>query len=443
MAEHTIDDTLYAEIFMQPTLEALLALSAGGFERFVAYVFTRAGYFVENVATQYGLGIDLKLYHPRKPGASHGGHSNRPIAYVQVKRFQPQSLVGSPTILGFMGSLALGHVPGYLVTTSDFTRPAYALAARSGQARLMNVEYLLRYIAYVRGSRYDGSTAELIEPDHLLAATAQRLAKQPLLRTLAISNNKGGVGKTTTAFHLGAALATQGQRILLIDMDAQANLSTLIRRVPGRTLPSPHLADYFAGRKELGALIQPTPHERISLIQAHPSLRLLDTGGSAQPTTELRFIGDVYSESIHQSFDWVIMDTPPAMTLNTRAALAAADAMIVPIVPDGVALDGLNNLFDTIVTMQGLTGSISHVIGGLVTRWEERNVPMRLALPTVSDYLKAQGSDLLTTRIPEDRNITRAQTEQRDIFASILHGSPGINAYQALAEEVLTYASHS
>ncbi len=437
--DHVAGEEQLASVFARPSPEALRELSARDFERFVGYVFTRAGYIVEDTSHQYGLGIDLKLYAP-KTGKAQIGHGARPVAYVQVKRLQPQSLVGSPTVLGFMGSLALGRVPGYLITTSDFTRPAYRLAARNQQTHLMNGDTLLRYITYLRGSRYEGSLAEPLAPDHLLATNAREQAQGRTARTLVVANNKGGVGKTTTALQLGAALAQHEQRVLLVDMDAQANLTTLIRRVPGVNIPAPHLAAFFAGQAELAALVQSTAQDRLSLIPAHPSLRLLDTGGSAQPATELRFVADLYSEAIGQAFDWVIMDTPPAMTLNTRVALAAADTVLVPAVADGVSYDGLNNLFDTIDTMHGLTGGAT-VLGGLLTRWEERNVPMRLALPGFMGYFQAKGTRLLETRIPEDRSIIRAQVDQGDIFASIARGGSAVTAYQALAEEVLTYGN--
>ena len=136
-----------ARIFFQPTLEALLALSPSNFEQFVGYVFTRAGYLVEDASTQYGLGIDLKLHVPRQAGGAHTAQGMRPHAYIQVKRLQPKALVGSPTVLGFMGSLALGWIPGYLVTTSDFTRPAYTLAARRAQCSYATCASTLRGIS--------------------------------------------------------------------------------------------------------------------------------------------------------------------------------------------------------------------------------------------------------------------------------------------------------
>src|SRR5579884_125543 len=231
MAGPAVDVKVFEEIFARPTIEGMLALDWHDFEDFVKYVFECAGYAVERVSSYPNRHVDLLLYAGRVGG--------KPSARVEVRRYATAHII-KPAVLAFLGALQIaGATPGYLVTTSDFTAPAYeAAAASNGKVHLINGQRLIRYIQYVAGTRLTGEDARqsvipqpLIPPDCL--STAESIEKRDPESTtiLAIANAKGGVAKTTTSLNLALALTTMHkQRVLLVDMDGQGSLTSLLPR---------------------------------------------------------------------------------------------------------------------------------------------------------------------------------------------------------------------
>ncbi|HUY75948.1 MAG TPA: AAA family ATPase, partial [Ktedonobacterales bacterium] len=210
-------------IFARPSVSAMLDLSPRQFERFVEYVFRRAGYGVNDVAFKLLKGVDLELCQSATPGS-------KTVGGIEVKRYAPDNKVNNDTTQKLLGAPLLRdrRMRGYLVTTSQFTHDARALGATKRHVHLLDGEQFVRYINYLRGSidTHPDRGGAFLAPDaiamadRLLAETQRSGAK-----ILTIGNNKGGVGKTTTARYLAASLANRGQRVLLIDMDPQANLS--------------------------------------------------------------------------------------------------------------------------------------------------------------------------------------------------------------------------
>src|SRR5690242_1172215 len=325
----------FEQLFAQPSVEGMLALSWQDFQDFVQYVFECAGYAVENVANQFfpnGPGVDLNLYANKIGG--------KPLARVEVKKYDPANLVDAGQVMAFIGKLQVaGGTPGYLVTTSGFGGPAKAAAdGAQGKVHLLDSRRFLRYIAYVGGSRLAGEYAgarigpsEPVEPTILMIGEelAKRGARPPRrTRILAVGNNKGGVAKTTTALNLGFALAEQyKQRVLLVDMDGQTSLTrSLPQPLPkgapkdAALPPDQHtLAEYFRGQTALGMLARPTRFATLSLIPAHADLLRLDSGGSGRARAELAFFHDLHALAASDSagvsaYDWIILDTPPAQS---------------------------------------------------------------------------------------------------------------------------------
>ena len=318
----------FVELFNAPTVKDMHALSPREFEHFVAYVLRRAGYDVKEVGPHWLRGVDLEM---RCPGL------NRIVGGVECKRYDQGRLVNAPIVKGTRGAPSVGGAGAkpYVITTSNFNDEAHQMAEAAGakQVHLMNGSQLVRYIIYIRGSlRDDDDMIAMMSPQPFCGRDTSSTHPTNGAKILAIANNKGGVGKTTTAYYLGAALTEHGKRVLLIDLDAQANLTAyclpqLDAGDSNVTTQFSSIAQYFSGQQPLKALIMPTSNKLLSIIPSDPNLNLRDLGGTGRPDVELDFALDVQElgtkqlPSLGGKLDWIIIDTPPAMSVFTRAGL--------------------------------------------------------------------------------------------------------------------------
>lgn len=434
------DDARFAALFDKPSVDGLRTLSEAEFKRFAAYVFGRAGYTASGHPLGFVSDIDLNLFplgdRNKLAGAVAIRHEppERPLSGQFVRRVQHSSAVRK------RGATA------YVVTSGTFDKSAYDQAGSSGQPYLLDGDQFCRYIRYVHHSRFPEGIdlTVLIHPD-LFAGNAQRLSPAPRPPVLALANNKGGVGKTTSARHLALRLAERGLRVLLVDLDPQGNLTEgVISRdsAEGRRALAdpPTLADYFAANCALSAMVRPTfvagqPINNVSLIPAHPDLSLLDTGGAGRPEVEMRFVRDLQTlarEPLRDGdapINWVIIDTPPAISLYTRAALCAADYVIVPARARPSSLAGILNLLKTMDAMGELRGTPPKLLGCLLTHWQEDQQSTE-TYPYLETLFDARHSRILANYIPF------TVTTERVHGPGHQHAS---NAYESVAQEVLDY----
>jgi chromosome partitioning protein len=433
--------------------EQMLALEWDEFERFVQYVFECAGFSVEHVGSDHKRHhVDLRLYD----GPIGRG---RPTALVEVRHYRSATLKHQ-TVAAFAGNLLIAGVKrGYLVTTTTFTTPA-KLAASQAKERGFDVcltdwRHLTRYLAYLRGSRITGQdgrkrTPRPTPPDWLHVADAMPRRGPHHTTILAISNNKGGVAKTTSALNLALALVAKGKRVLLVDLDGQANL-TLALPPPtvksGQPIPRERtIVDFFAGRAHLAELVRPTRCERLWLLPGDGELYTRDKGGGADPEAELAFVRALHTLELPTPipgagrFDWIILDTPPAQSSYTRAALAASHGIVLPAIVEPFAVRSINRLLETAHTMRGLMGRDGHVVGCFGVRWPKRsNQQARSDLAALQQGLDLRRVSMFNSLIPEDTQIAKANQRMiqggvRGIFA--YRRSAAARAYQALLTEL-------
>lgn len=247
--------------------------------------------------------------------------------------------------------------------------------------------------------------------------------------TLALANQKGGVGKTTTAVNLSATLARLGMRILLIDMDPQGNATSSLG-VDKRTLEQ-SVYDLLLNEGDAASLVIPEVRKNLDLIPANPSLagaevELVDLD---ERSYRLR---DALDE-IGQGYDLIIIDCPPSLSLLTINALCSADGVIVPIQCEYLALEGLGQLISTIDLVKKSLNPELDVTGVLMTMYDART---RLSAHVVEEVRRFFPQRIFRTIVPRSVRLAEAPSYGQAI-GEYDPGSRGAAAYEAFADELL------
>jgi len=249
-------------------------------------------------------------------------------------------------------------------------------------------------------------------------------------RIYALANQKGGVGKTTTAVSLAAYLAASGQRVLIVDVDPQAN-ATASLGVDKRKLEC-STYDAFIGDVSLTEVIQPTRWANLELAPSSPQLagaeiELVEMRGRE---TKLR----AALRPVRDRYDYVFVDCPPSLGLLTVNALAAAHGVIVPVQCEYLALEGLTQLMTTINLVRRSLNPTLQVRGLLMTMFDGRANLARQVTEEVRKHFEGQ---VFTAVTPRNVRLAEAPSYGEPILSYSPH-SPGGLAYQALAQELLS-----
>ncbi len=264
---------------------------------------------------------------------------------------------------------------------------------------------------------------------------APQLAAARPPRVLAVANQKGGVGKTTTAINLGTALAAIGEDVLIIDLDPQGNASTGLGI--DRKSRSRSTYDVLAGEIALRDAIVPTAVPRLSLAPSTLDLTgfELEIGQSHDRALRLRNalmpLNVSAPEQTHYAY--VLIDCPPSLNLLTVNAMAAANAILVPLQCEFFALEGLSQLLKTVESVREQLNPGLTIHGIVLTMYDSRN---NLSGQVVADVRQFMGSKVYDTIIPRNVRVSEAPSYGKPVLVYDLKCS-GSEAYLRLATEII------
>jgi chromosome partitioning protein len=250
---------------------------------------------------------------------------------------------------------------------------------------------------------------------------------------IAIANQKGGVGKTTSCINLAAALVEQGARVLLVDIDPQGNASTGLGILPeARKLTS---YDVIMEDAALRDVVQETAFAGLLLCPANADLASTDMELVTNEKRSFLLHDALRQHSVDAlRLDFILIDCPPSLSLLTVNALIAADAVLVPLQAEFFALEGLSQLMLTIREVRQTANPGLRVEGVLLTMYDGRN---RLSQQVEADVRATMGELVFKTIIPRNVRLSEAPSFAQPIL-TYDGNSKGAEAYRQLASEILT-----
>ena len=248
-------------------------------------------------------------------------------------------------------------------------------------------------------------------------------------RIIAVTNQKGGVGKTTTTVNLATALAASKRRVLVIDADPQGNASTGFGLDPD--VRQHDLYQLMSGTISIDAAIHPTLVKGLMVIPSTGDLSAIEIELSDYEDREYRLKAII--DEVIDDYDYVFIDCPPSLGLLTVNALSAADAALVPLQCEYYALEGLSQLMKTIEAVRNGLNPDLVLQGVVLTMYDRRN---RLSDLVANDVRQHLGQLVYTTIIPRNVRVSEAPSYGKPVLLYDLD-CPGSKAYIALAGEVI------
>ena len=249
-----------------------------------------------------------------------------------------------------------------------------------------------------------------------------------MARVIALANQKGGVGKTTSSVNLAASLAAQEKRVLLVDIDPQGNACSGLG--VHTAADDETIYNVLVDELPLKAVVRDTEIEKLKIVPSNTQLTGAEVELVSAFSRETRFKKAL--EAVLDDFDYIIVDCPPAIGLLTVNALTAADGIIIPLQCEYYALEGISHLLETIKLIQTSLNPTLHTDGILLTMFDSRN---NLCHQVENEARTHFGDTVFKTTIPKNVRLSEAPSHGKPILLYDIV-SRGAQAYLALAEEV-------
>ena len=262
------------------------------------------------------------------------------------------------------------------------------------------------------------------------------------VRTLAIANQKGGVGKTTTAINLGTALAAVGEQVLIIDLDPQGNASTGVGVPPEARHATTF--DVLTAKVSVSKAMMQTAVPGLSIVPANSDLVGLETDLMSEQNRPFRLRDAVAAFASEQKLrgdaavSYVLIDCPPSLNLLTLNSMVAADAVLVPVQCEFFALEGISQLKETIDQIKATLNPALEIQGVVLTMHDARTALSREVASEVRSFF---GNKVYQTMIPRNVKVAEAPSHGTPILLYD-YECPGSQAYIGLAREIIDRERH-
>ena len=253
-------------------------------------------------------------------------------------------------------------------------------------------------------------------------------------KIISIINQKGEVGKTTTVINLAAGLSMKGKKILVIDLDPQGNATTGLG-LSNNTTSEATIYNVLNGNKKISDVIQKTSFDNLNLITSNVDLSGLEveTAGDSRRAFKLKDELALILNDSRESYDYILIDCPPSLSLLTIMALVASDSLVVPLQTEFFALEGLTQLMKTIDRIKSNLNTHLKIRGILLTMFDKRNKLSGQVELEARNYFKEK---VYTTSVP--RNVRLSEAPSHGIPVLLYDKiCPGSKAYFEFTEEFL------